>query len=84
MYLHKYKLHNYYFCFLAFVFLDSKEQLSNIKKQVLQISQDLHLSALDDASKTLNKVHSAVDTYLTGARRLEDIGYKLWKCTCTQ
>ncbi|XP_043993248.1 prominin-2 [Gambusia affinis] len=61
---------------------NSKEQLSNIKKQVLQISQDLHLSALDDASKTLNKVHSAVDTYLTGARRLEDIGWSVGVVLC--
>ncbi|XP_032409572.1 prominin-2 [Xiphophorus hellerii] len=60
----------------------SKEQLSSIKKQVLQISQDLHLSALDNASKTLNQLQSDIDMYSTGARQAEDIRWSVGLALC--
>ncbi|XP_014824147.1 PREDICTED: prominin-1-A-like [Poecilia mexicana] len=61
---------------------NSKNQLSNIKKQVMPITQDLPLSALDDASKTIIQLQSDINTHFPEEKALENIRWSVCLALC--
>lgn len=46
------------------MFLDSKQLLSDIKRQIAQVSQDLHLPVLNNLSQTLTQVQSEISKFV--------------------
>lgn len=61
---------------------DSKQQLDAIKTQILQFSQELNLSALNDVSGTLKQVQSDIDEFLPKVKRAEDIRWSVGVALC--
>uniref|UniRef100_A0A3B3XL83 Prominin 2 n=1 Tax=Poecilia mexicana TaxID=48701 RepID=A0A3B3XL83_9TELE len=54
----------------------------NIKKQVMPITQDLPLSALDDASKTIIQLQSDINTHFPEEKALENIRWSVCLALC--
>lgn len=61
---------------------DSKQQLDAIKTQILQFSQELNLSALNDVSGTLKQAQSDIDEFLPKVKRAEDIRWSVGVALC--
>ncbi|XP_054886258.1 prominin-2 [Poeciliopsis prolifica] len=61
---------------------NSKDQLSSINEQVLQISKNLQLSALNYVSKTLKQLQSNIDMYSQEASKAEFIRWSVGLALC--
>ncbi|MEQ2229523.1 hypothetical protein ILYODFUR_019741 [Ilyodon furcidens] len=61
---------------------NSIKQLNGIKAQISQVSNELHLSALNDVSKNLDQVQSDINKYLPEVESAEHFRWRVGMALC--